>query len=81
MADVTYVGNDHSDSVKAKILDNNIKLKLILSRRSDSQLPKYFALFTFIESSLKMIKNAFYFILKALFLSKILKFYRDFLVM
>ena len=81
MADVTYVAMITVTVLKLKILDNNIKLKLILSRRSDSQLPKYFALFTFIESSLKMIKNAFYFILKALFLSKILKFYRDFLVM
>ena len=66
--------------LKLKVLDN-ITLKLILSRKSDSQLPKYFALFAFIKSPLKMMKNAFYFILKALFLPKILKFYHDFLVM
>ena len=66
--------------LKLKILDN-IKLKLILSRKSDSQLPKDFALFAFIESPLKMMKNAFYFILKALFFPKILKFYHEFFVM
>ena len=66
--------------LKLKILDN-IKLKLILSRKLDSQPPKYFALFAFIESPLKMMKNAFYFILKALFPPKILKFYHDILIM
>ena len=66
--------------LKLKILDN-IKLKLILSRKSDSQLPKSFALFAFIESPLKMTKNAFYFVLKAHFFPKILKFYHEFLIM
>ena len=54
-------------------ISDNIKPKLILWWKSDSQLPKDFALFTFIENPLKMMKNAFYFILKALFLPKILK--------
>ena len=35
----------------------------------------------FIESPLKMMKNAFYFILKALFVLNIFKFCHDFLVM
>ena len=50
-----------------------MKIKLILSRKSDSQLPKNSVLLAFIESPSKMMKNAFYFILKALFLPKILK--------
>ena len=52
-----------------------------MALKSDSQLPRNFALFAFIESPLKMMKNAFYFILKALFLPKILPFYHDFLLM
>ena len=35
----------------------------------------------FIESPLKMMKNVFYFIVKALSFSKYLTFYHDFLVM
>ena len=42
--------------------------------KSDSRLPKKILLFTSVESPLKMMKNAFYFILKALFVLKIFKF-------
>ena len=41
--------------------------------KSDSHLPKK-GVICFIESPLKMVKNAFYFILKALFVLKIFKF-------
>ena len=42
--------------------------------KSDSRLPKKILLFTSVESPLKMMKNAFYFILKALLVLKIFKF-------
>ena len=54
-------------------------LKKIL--KSDSHLPKRFVLFALNESPLRMMKNAFYFILKALFVLKLFKFCHDFLVM
>ena len=41
--------------------------------KSDSHLPKKFVI-CLIESPLKLMKNAFYFILKALFVFTILKF-------
>ena len=41
--------------------------------KSDSHLPKKFALFASMKA-LKMVKNAFYFILKALFVLKVFKF-------
>ena len=41
--------------------------------KSDSHLPKK-CVICFIESALKVMKNAFYFILKALFVFKIFKF-------
>ena len=41
--------------------------------KSDSHLPKTFII-CFIKSSLKIMKSAFYFILKALFLLRILNF-------
>ena len=44
-----------------------------LSLKLDPYLPKNFVI-CFIESPLKMIKNAFYFILKAPFVFNILKF-------
>ena len=46
----------------------------------DSKPSKKTHVIWFIESPLKMIKNAFYFILKALFVLNIFKFYHDFLV-
>ena len=39
--------------------------------KSDSHIPKKNCVIYFIESPLKMMKNAFYFILKALFVLKI----------
>ena len=42
---------------------------------SDSRLPKRFFFICFNESLLKMMKNALYFILKALFVLKIFKFF------
>ena len=42
--------------------------------KPDSDLPKKFCFICFIESPLKMMKNAFYFILKALFVLMIFKF-------
>ena len=41
--------------------------------KSDSHLPKK-CVICFIESTLKMMRNTFYFIFKALFLLKIFKF-------
>ena len=51
------------------------------SLKSDSHLPKKILFIGFNESLSKMIKNAFYFILKALFVSRYLNFCLDFLVM
>ena len=45
-----------------------------ISLKSGSQLPKRVILFTSMESPLKMMKNAFHFILKVLFVLEILKF-------
>ena len=42
--------------------------------KSDSHLPKKFIFVCFNESLLKLMKNSFYFILKALFVLKIFKF-------
>ena len=42
--------------------------------KSDSYLPKNFIIICFNDSPSKMMKNAFYFILKALFVLKIFKF-------
>ena len=47
--------------------------KLKAWSEADSHLPKIICLICFIETPLKMMKNAFYFILKALFVLKILK--------
>ena len=45
-----------------------------LTLKSDSHLPKKYIFICFNKSPLKMMKNAFYFILKALFVLKIFKF-------
>ena len=45
----------------------------IIFLKSDSHFPKIFLIY-FNEIPLKMMKNAFYFILKALFVLKIFKF-------
>ena len=53
----------------------NFKVKKISSSlKEDSCLPKEFCFICFNASSLKMMKNAFYFILKALFIVKMFKF-------
>ena len=57
---------------EAVISRENVVLSL-LQLKSDSHLPKHFFI-SFNESPLKMMKNAFYFILKALFILKIFKF-------
>ena len=44
-----------------------------MSLKLDSHLPKKFLFICFNESPLKMMKNAFYFILKTLFVLKIFK--------
>ena len=46
----------------------------LVQLKSDSHLPKKLLFISFNESSLKMMKNAFYFILKPLFVLKIFKF-------
>ena len=50
------------------------KLNLTMSLKSDSHLPKKVFYIFFNDSSLKIMKNAFYFILKALLVLKIFKF-------
>ena len=48
--------------------------------KSDSHLPKKkFFFICFNDSPSKMIKNAFYFILKAIFILKVFRFFLDFL--
>ena len=47
----------------------------------DTHLPKKICIICFFESPLKMMKNAFYFILRALFVLKIFSFCHDFLVL
>ena len=49
-------------------------VSLLQNLKSDSHLPKKFLFICFNESPLKIMKNAFYFILKALFVLKITKF-------
>ena len=49
--------------------------------KSNSHLPKKSCLICLIESSLKVIKNAFYFIIKALFVLTFLSFCHVYLVM
>ena len=46
----------------------------LVALKSESYLPKKFFFICFNESPLKIMKNAFYFILKALFVLKIFKF-------
>ena len=60
-------GNHLTDFYKVEILT-------LIGLKSDSHLPKKNCVIYLIESPLKMMKNAFYFILKALFVLKIFKF-------
>ena len=48
--------------------------KVLETLKLDSHHPKKICIICLIESPLKMMKNGFYFILKALFLFKIFKF-------
>ena len=48
--------------------------KALETLKSDSHRPKKICIICLIENPLKMMKNGFYFILKALFLFKIFKF-------
>ena len=57
--------------------NKNLKIKI---KKSDSHLPKKICFICFNDSPSKVMKNAFYFILKALFLTY-LNFYLDFLGM
>ena len=60
------------------IIAFSMKVKEIKTKfyqlKSDSHLPKQNCVICFIESPLPMMKNAFYFILKTLFVLKIFKF-------
>ena len=47
---------------------------MFIPLKSGSHLPKKVVLFALIKAALKMMKNDFYFILKALFVLKIFKF-------
>ena len=55
-------------------LDQIRNLKIIFKSKSGSQLPKKIYIIYFNGKPFKMMKNAFYFILKALFLLEISKF-------
>ena len=55
-----------------RVLETGDTIKNI--SRSDSHHPKKKLFYSFTESPLKMMKNAFYFILKALFLLRIFNF-------
>ena len=55
-------------STEVLIIDFTMQLK------SDSHIPKKFFIICFSDSPSKMMKNAFYFILKALFILKVFKF-------
>ena len=55
-------------------ISGEAKLPKKLYLKSDSHLPKKIRSICFIESPLKLMKNTFYFILKALFVLKIFKF-------
>ena len=62
--------------MKLEKINENLRAgrKNPLVLKLDSHLPKKIIFICFNESPLKMIKNAFYFIWKALFVSKIFKF-------
>ena len=53
---------------------NRFKNRFKIMLKSEFHLPKKLCIICFIESPLKMTKNAFYFILKALFVLEIFKF-------
>ena len=47
------------------------RMKKVFSLKSDPHLPKKTCVICLIENPLKMMRNAFYFVLKALFVLKI----------
>ena len=60
-------------NLQSQSLKTSLKVSYFFNQ-SDSHLPKKNCFIYFIESPLKMMKNAFYFILKAFFVLKIFKF-------
>ena len=60
--------------IKSSQLRCNNEAKSNEDSKLDSHLPKNLLLFTFIESPLKMMKNALYFMLKALFVNQMFTF-------
>ena len=68
--------NEKLDCRKNKCVKNKMVKNLLQKRslKSYSNLAKTNCVICFIESALKMMENAFYFILKALFVLKIFKF-------
>ena len=68
------LGEEEIFPIYKTFLDNIWEISLNkIFLKSDPHLPKK-CVICFIESPLKMMKNAFYFILKALFVLKIFKF-------
>ena len=67
--DIELIIKGNESLVKSNITNELEQLLL----KSDFHLPKKYVI-CFIESYLKMMKNTFYFILKALFVIKIFKF-------
>ena len=57
-----------------KLWRHNLYFKISFFLKSDSPLPKKIIFICLNESPLQVMKNAFYFILKALFVLKIFKF-------
>ena len=69
---IIYVETDNRNRVQTEEKQKLLKSRLYL--KSDSYLPKFFIIICFNDSPLKMMKNAFYFILNSLFILKIFKF-------
>ena len=61
-------------SIIMNVCSDFTSMRVCSGLKSDSHLPKKFLFICIIESHLKMMKNAFYFILKALFVLKIFKY-------
>ena len=77
--DVKYVGSTHDNHKVFPSPHNSISIPKHLSclddiLKSDSHRPKKSCVICLIESPLKLMKNAFYFILKVLFVLKMFKF-------
>ena len=90
LSDGAFFEHNTAQKMKFSIKDffskcDQIRRKLLYLLKKylklDSHLPKNIYFICFDESSLNMMKNAFYFILKALLVLKILNFCLDFLLM